>query len=79
MSNIYKGHDNVAALKYLRKFHACTIFRSSAYKGRPVAIVAGSEGGPVTDTPKDWGTNTVEVWDFTIVGSSWVKSMLLFY
>ena len=64
MSNIHKGHTNAASLKYSRQMHACTIFGSSAHNGRPVAIVAGSEG-----------SNTAEVWDFTIVDSLWEESM----
>ena len=67
MSNIHKGHTNVASLKYSRQNHACTIFGSSAHNGRPVAIVAGSDKGS--------GSNTAEVWDFTIVESLWEESM----
>ena len=67
MSNVLKGHVDVASLKYSRNMHACTIFGSSAHNGRPVAIAAGSEGGP--------GEKTAEVWDITMDGSSWEESM----
>ena len=69
MSNIVKGHINVASMKYPRIMHACTIFQDPVHNGRPIAIVAGSEGGSES--------YTAEIWDFTVEGTSWVASKII--
>ena len=56
------------SMVHVRNNHACSIFRSSAHNGRPVAIAAG--GGVWTGSEKI----TAEVWDYTITGSSWQLS-----
>merc|ERR1739838_926696 len=48
---------------YVRGHHACTIFKSSAHNGRPVAIAAGSSLGS--------GTDKAEIWDFSQEGTTW--------
>ena len=53
-----------------RKNHACTIFKSPAHDGLPIAIAAGSS---------DWsGSNTAEICDYTNEGSNWEESKLIF-
>ena len=52
-----------------RKNHACTIFKSPAHDGRPIAIAAGSSDGS--------GSNTAEIWDYTIERSIWEESKLI--
>ena len=49
-----------------RRGPACTIFRSPAHNGQPVAIAAGGGGYLAEDT--------AEVFDYTITGSSWQLS-----
>ena len=53
---------------YERFGHGCTIFKSPAYNGRPVAIAAGGAGIHKTDT--------AELWDYTTEGSFWQESKL---
>ena len=67
-NNINNGHVNVASMTYARDSHACTIFKSPLHDGRPVAIVAGGWGSPIT----------AEILDFTEDGSTWKKSKLIF-
>ena len=54
-----------------RRTPACAIFRSVAHNGRPVVIVAGGSG------LYSIAATHAEIWDFTIAGSSWVKSKLI--
>ena len=44
---------------------ACSIFRSPAHNGRPIAITAGG-----------YSSNTAEVLDYTVSGKSWELSKL---
>ena len=70
-SNINENPIQVASMVHARYYHACTIFNSPAHNGRPVAIVAGSNGGSEE--------NTAEILDFTQEGSSWQESKLTFF
>ena len=69
-NNVHNGHISMPDMVHSRHSHACSIFRSPAHNGRPVAIAAGSYGGS--------GMNTAEVLDYTITGSSWQSSKLIF-
>ena len=67
-NNINNGHVDVASMTYERRNHACTIFKSQLYDGRPVAIVAGG----------NYADKTAEILDFTEDGSTWQESKLIF-
>ena len=69
-NNIHNGHISMPSMVHEREYHACSIFRSPAHNRRPVAIAAGSRSGS--------GANTAEVLDYTITGSSWQSSKLIF-
>ena len=69
-NNVHNGHISMPSMVHERSFHACSIFRSPAHNGRPVAIAAGSWSGS--------GSNTAEVLDYTITGSSWQSSKQIF-
>ena len=65
-NNVHNGHISMPDMVHDRAYHACSIFRSPAHNGRPVAIAAGAWDGT--------GSNTAEVLDYTITGSSWQLS-----
>ena len=46
----------------------CGLYHSSVHSGRPVIGTAGSSDQPGYD---GIGTNTSEIWDFTVPGSQW--------
>ena len=50
----------------------CAIIRSPAHNNRPVVIVVGSSG-----YYSFAATTHAEMWDFTVEGSSWIKSKLI--
>ena len=58
-----------------RRYHGCGILRrSDKHNGRPLLVVAGSNGGP--------GTKTCEFYDYTKANSQWQpcsESKSLFY
>ena len=68
-NNVQNGHISMPSMVYNRQFHACSIFISPAHNNRPVAIAAGGNGPAST---------TAEVFDYTITGSSWQPSKLIF-
>ena len=52
-NNIHSGHIDMPSMVNERRDPACTIFRSPAHNGRPIAIAAGGHGeGCDTQTSK---------------------------
>ena len=52
-NNIHSGHIDMPSMVNKRRDPACTIFRSPAHNGRPIAIAAGGHGeGCNTQTSK---------------------------
>jgi len=62
-NNLNNGPAYVKSMVYERRNFACTIFKSSAHNGRPVAIAAGSISGQ--------GADKAEIWDFSQEGTTW--------
>ena len=70
-NNLNNGHTYVKSMVYERSTFACTIFKSSAHNGRPVAIAAGSFYGAD-------GADKAEIWDFSQEGTTWQESKIIF-
>ena len=80
-STVWKFNDpekfllnGTTQMKKTRYYHACGIVRSDKHNGRPLLVVAGSNGGP--------GTKTCEFYDYTKANSQWQpcsESKSLFY
>ena len=68
-SKINKPPIEGRSMVHGRRNHACTIFKSPAHDERPTAIAAGSYDGS--------GSNTAEIWDYTIERSIWEESKLI--
>ena len=64
-NNIHSGHVYMPSMMHERRSPACSIFRSPAHNGRPIAITAGG-----------FGLDTAEVLDYTVTGKSWEFSKL---
>ena len=69
-SNLYNEPRKLKSMLYSREEHACTIFNSMLHDGRPILLVAGSNGV--------LGANKAEFFDYTKEGSSWQESNLIF-
>ena len=72
-NNIKNKPVEMESMLYSRYGHACTIFKSALHDNRPIIIVAGSYTYYARSE-----SNTAEVLDFTLEGTSWQESNLIF-
>ena len=64
------SHEDGPSLINKRRYHACSTMVSPAHEGRTVAVVAGGSGD---------ASDTAEILDFTMPGSTWQLSEYLLF